>query len=187
MNTYELMELCFTNESALKDMIGHEDWRVRYSAAVAVGELCRPEYAELIEKLLEREEQRDIYSQPPVTFIGSKDDTRMSEQIGPIEVVFPIECSEEQQENWKCRGRVKFAAIKSIVKLKTATERTKELLCSYIGSPGEDYNVRAASAHALGIVGDARHIVFLEKSKDEDEWCTQTEVRKAISLIKERS
>ncbi len=44
-------ESCFESEASLRKNAAHPDWRVRYAAAVAIGESGNAEFLPLLEKL----------------------------------------------------------------------------------------------------------------------------------------
>ena len=183
---YRKMEACFREPQNFETFASDPDWRVRVAAAVAAGERGDASAAPVLERMLRFEDGRRLYDQPPATFIGSEDGTRMAEQIGPIYAVLP-EVDEETREAWKCRGRVKFACGKATVKIGTATPGTKALLRRYLTNDNEAYNVKAASAHAMSVVGTAEDIPALETALHFDEWCTQKEAEKALAAVRART
>lgn len=186
MSNYEKMELCFKDPEQFSTLSADENWRVRYAAAVGMGEHGSEKWIPFLEKMLELEGGRPLYSQPQVSFINSTDDTRMAEHIGPIEVVFDAEYSYDLKEAWACRGRVKLAVAYAVYKIGSATSNIIAKLCEYLDKSGEDYCVKAAAAKALGVVGNRDIIPYLERATVYDEWCTQTEAKKAISQILSR-
>ena len=187
--TYRKMEACLRDPGCLEALTTDPDWRVRYAAAVAIGEHGDPAEAPYLEKMLHIEDQRSLYDQPNVDLVDPRDKTplsRLAERIGPAEAAFPAEYSDEVKEAWKCRGRVKFACAKAVVKLGYATEETRELFRKYLMDEDEAYNVKAAVAHALSVIGTEEDIPALETALRYDEWCTQTEAKKAIRAIRNR-
>ena len=79
--------------------------------------------------MLRVENSRPLYSQPPVQFFNSTDDTRMAEQVGPIEAVFDQEYDESSKEAWRCRGRVKQAVLIALYEIGGAMGGSSDL-CS---------------------------------------------------------
>lgn len=115
MDTFELMERAFADPDALAELAGHGDWRVRYAAAVAMGETGDPRWLPVLHDLLVAEAGRDLYGQPRVLgFPGSYDDTRMAEQLIEVEPLWDREYPAEVLEDWKCRGRVRQAAVLAV-------------------------------------------------------------------------
>lgn len=180
---YEMMERLFDNESELAMNAFHRNWRVRYAAAVAMGESMSEKWLDTIEEMLSIEQGRNLYSQPRVEFINSYDDTRMAEQLVPIEVVFDQEYPDDLKEDWSCRGRVRQACLFAVCSIGKANDAILKRIYGYLDDSGEDSAVRAAGARALRIVGNADSIPHLEKSLEKDEWCLQMEAKKAIAEL----
>lgn len=185
MDTYSLMELAFSSPSALEELADHPDWRVRYAAAEAMGETRDPAWLPALTALFAREEQRALYSQPPAHFsraggLPQIDDTRIAEMIGPLDFTFDEPPAPETLEDWRCRGRVKQAVLFAVYEIGQAGEDLLALIHAVLARPHEDYPVKAAAARALGRVGTAESIASLHIAEGIDEWCTQTEARKAL-------
>jgi HEAT repeat protein len=183
MDTIEKMEDCFRAPHRLAEYARDADWRVRYAAAVALGETHDPARLPLLKEMLRREEGRDLYSQPPAVFTNTSDDTRMAEQIGPIAVHFAADYPAETLEGWRCRGRVKQAILFALYEIGAADAEMLEMVQDCILRQGEDYPVKAAAARALGAVGSRDSLAALEAAERIDEWCTQHEARKAMGRI----
>lgn len=183
-NNYAIMELVLKDEKALEHYAFHGDWKVRYAAAAAMGETKSEKWLEPLYQLLKMEQTRELYSQPKVKeFVNSYDDTRMAEQIVPIEAVFDREYPEELKEDWKCRGRVRQACLFAIYSIGKANEEILKEIYGYLEDPEEDYAVKAAGAMALGAVGNKESIPYLEKALEFDEWCLRTEAGKAVRRL----
>ena len=183
---YELMEMLFGDEDILKVQALHRDWRVRYAAASAMGESKSTKWLDDIQRLLLMEERRSLYSQPKVkSFVNSYDDTRMAEMLVPIEVVFDKDHPEALLEDWRCRGRVRQACLFALYEIGKVNDDLLQLLYKYILDDEEDNTVKAAAARVLGIAGSSESIPILEKALVIDEWCLQTEVKKAIRRLKQ--
>ncbi len=185
LNNYKLMEEVMKNPKSIAKHINNPDWRVRYAAAVAIGELRDKKYLPLLCNLLRSEGERPLYTQPAVLgYENSYDDTRMAEQLVPIKEIFDKEYPEDMREAWRCRGRVRQACIFAIRDVGKATDEVLKLLHTFLIDPKEDYAVKAASAMALGSVGHDGSIPYLEKLMELDEWCCQCEAKKALRRLK---
>lgn len=185
VNNFKLMEEVLVHPEKIQDYAEHEDWRVRYATAVAIGETKDAKWLDLLLQMLKYEDTRNLYTQPPVVgFENSYDDTRMAEQLVPIKEIFDKDYPEDMKEDWRCRGRVKQACIFAIRDIGKASEELLAYLHDTLQKPGEDYAVCAAAALCLGYVGHMGSIPYLEKALKIDEWCLQTEAQKAIRRIK---
>ena len=101
ISEYDLMELVLGDPEALAQHWNDDRWRVRYAAAVAMGETGDPRWLPELHRLLVIEDGRDLYSQPRVMgFVGSFDDTRMAEQLIRTEAIFDREYSPEALDAW---------------------------------------------------------------------------------------
>lgn len=181
---YELMERVLADTAALEENALHPDWRVRYAAAVAMGEDGDPRWLPVLAQLWDVEAGRDLYGQPRVLgFTGSYDDTRMAEQIIATEAVFDQEYPEDRKEDWRCRGRVKQAVVLAVHAIGAATPDWLDRLHMILVEPGEDFSVKAAAAKALSRVGEQRSIPALQASLRFDEWCLQVEAHKALASL----
>lgn len=185
VNNYKLMEDVLTHPEKIQHYAVHEDWRVRYAAAVAIGETKDAKWLDVLWNMLKYEDTRNLYTQPPVAgFENSSDDTRMAEHLVPIKEIFDKDYPEDIREDWRCRGRVKQACIFAIRDIGKASDDLLAYLHAILQRPGEDYAVCAATALCLGYVGHMGSIPYLEKSLKIDEWCVQTESKKAIRRLK---
>lgn len=186
-NNYSLMEEVLKSVQMAEKYMLHSDWRVRYAAAVAMGEDGDEKWLPCLYRMLQEEEKLPLYSQPAVErFEGSPDDTRMAERLLPIKEVFDKDYPEELKEIWKCRGRVRHACLFAIYDIGRMTPQLLELLHTFLIRPGEDYSVCAAAARVLAKSGHSGSIPYLEQAGKIDEWCVQTESRKAIKQIRAR-
>ena len=185
MTVYEKMEDCLAGQNiAAHSQDGN--WRVRYAAAIAIGESRDPKWEPTLESMLAHEDTRPLYAQPPALFPGKPvDQTRMAEHIGPIEAVFDREYDERTLEAWRCRGRVKQAILYALYDIGTASESFISRLHAYLDEANEDFCVIAAAARALGKLGSQQSLDYLEKILSIDEWCTTTEARKSIEKLRQ--
>ena len=186
MNTaFEKMEFCAANVSQQDDdafnqtlaLLADENWRVRYAAAVALGDRRDPRAVEALVQALVRENEAPLFTQPkldiPIT-AGSNI---------PMEVLFPDGTTESTKEAWRRRGRVIQAGCLALGNIAIATPPVLELLHDYALNQQRDYAVRAAANKALGQIACPESLPFLEKSAKDEEWCTATEAKKAIQKI----
>ena len=206
MDAYDWIERVLRDPSAIPEAAEHPDWRVRYGAAVACGRALAPDPAHgpsretdpvgaearvrTLFRILDREEGRPLYDQPRARYPGSHDDTRMAEQIRAVRVEFDREATEEEMEAWKCRGRVRQAALFALGDLGPAAsgDLLAEAQRRILGFLDEtDAAVRMAAARALGRLGDPDSLRVLERLQDDPEWCTRTEARKALVRIRSAS
>ncbi len=185
MDDFEWMERVLSDRSSLGDAAAHEDWRVRYAAAVAMGRTGDRSYLQTLAALLEREDGRPLYDQPRASFPGSHDDTRMAEQILAVHEVFEREAGDFEREAWKCRGRVKQACLFAIGDIGFADESLRRKVEAYLVET--DDVVRMAAARALGRIGDAGSLSALEPLLDVPEFCSRTEARKATDKLQRAS
>ena len=185
VNNYKIMEDVLTHPDKIGQYASHGDWRVRYAVAVAIGETGDEKWLDTLASMLQYEDTRNLYTQPPVIgFENSYDDTKMAEQLVPIKEIFDKDYPEDIREDWRCRGRVKQACILAIRDIGKASDDLLAYLHTILQKPGEDYAVCAATALCLGYVGHMGSIPYLKKALQIDEWCTQTEAQKAIRRIK---
>ncbi len=181
----QLMEHVFVDEESLAASYLHEDWRVRYACAVAMGESGSPAWLPHLHEMLLAENRRQLYSQPRVLgFVDSYDDTRMAEQLIRTEAIFDRDYPEDLKEDWRCRGRVRQACLFAVHSIGSAAPATVAEIHRVLADPDEDKTVRAAGAMALARVGDRTSIPLLEQALQIDEWCLNMEARKALAAIR---
>ncbi|WP_308635440.1 HEAT repeat domain-containing protein [Paenibacillus silvisoli] len=181
---YEQMEACFAcGSDELKQLAVGPEWRVRYAAAVAIGERQDADYGDTLEAMLAIEDARPLFTQPVTEFVGVNGDTSLAEQVKPFQVVFPVPADEATQEAWKTRGRVKQAILFAVYAIGTANERLIDRLHGYIRDAGQDATVKAAAVRALGKVGGPNSLPFCKEAAAYDEWCTRVEAGKAIGAL----
>lgn len=185
VNNYGLMEEVLSRPETIEQYATHPDWRVRYAAAVAMGETGDGKWIDTLYAMLKYEDTRELYTQPRVLgFENSYDDTRMAEQLVPIKEIFDQDYPEDLKEDWRCRDRVKQACLFAVGDIGKVSGEMLAYLHATLQRQGEDYAVCAATARALGTVGHKGSIPYLEKALQIDEWCVQTEARKAIKRLK---
>jgi HEAT repeat protein len=185
MNTvFEKMEYCaanvpdaaaFTQTAALLE---DGNWRVRYAAAIALGDRRDPRAVDALLQVLRRENALPLFTQPKLegsAHAGSSD---------PYEVIFPQGTTEATKESWRCRGRVMQAACLALGNIGKATPAVLALLHDFATGQERDYAVRAAACKAMGQIASKESLPVLEKASQDEEWCTSCEARKAVGKIR---
>ncbi len=186
MTTFGLMEQALTDANAMEKLSSHPEWRVRYAAAIGMGETSDARWLPVLLKLMELESKRDLYGQPQVKeFVGSYDDTLAAEQLVSTEAIWETPPTHAQREDWQCRGRVRQAAILAAHAIGQLDESWEQLLLTVLHDDREDAVVRTAAAKALSRVGGAASIPSLRDALAIDEWCLAIEVRKSLRAMGE--
>lgn len=179
---FALMERVLRDPTAMAENWAHPSWRVRYAAAVAMGESGDPAWLGTLRALMGIEAGRDLYSQPQVReFVDGFDDTRAAELLRSTEAVWEIPPTPRQRDDWQCRGRVKQACLLAVHRIGVADDPWRRLLHDILRDPDEDFVVKTAAATALGRVGDASSVPHLRFALTLDEWCLSVEARKALA------
>jgi hypothetical protein len=65
----------------------------------------------VLNRILEIEDARPLYSQPETQLLGTRSETRIAEEVKPFQIIFPYPSDDETKEAWKTRGRVKQAVL----------------------------------------------------------------------------
>lgn len=180
----DLMERVLTEPSAMAEHWNHPHWRVRYAAAIGMGETGDTVWLDTLRSMMAIERGRDLYGQPQVLeFVGSFDDTRAAEQLVTTTAVWATPPTPEQYDAWQCRGRVRQACILAVYAIGSADDAWRTLLHELLHDPDEDFVVKTAAAKALQRVGTTDSLPHLEFAITLDEWCLNIEARKAISEL----
>ena len=183
---FEQMEFCAANATASDEtsfskilaLLDHEDWRVRYAAAVALGDRRDPRAVNALLQTLDGENEAPLFTQPKL------EGGAPAGSNNPFGVVFPEGTTEATKEAWRRRGRVIQAACLALGNLGTATPPVLERLHRYATDQSCDYMVRAAACKALGQLARPESLPVLEKATGDEEWCTACEARKAVKMIR---
>ena len=187
MNTvFEKMEFCAANVATRDEaafaktvaLLEDENWRVRYAAAVALGDRRDARTVDALVQTLRRENKAPLFSQPKLE--GS---APAGSNI-PFEVTFSAGTTEPVKEAWRRRGRLVQAVCFALGDIGTATPAVLELLHRYATDQGCDYTVRAAATKALGQIGQPESLPILEEATKDEEWCTACEGRKAVQKFR---
>ncbi|MGB2976078.1 MAG: HEAT repeat domain-containing protein, partial [Phycisphaerae bacterium] len=154
--------------SKLSDLVGalgDPDWRVRYAALVALGDLGDPRVVEPLLALLRAEASEPLFTQPP------------------LEGGLPADTTEATKEAWRRRGRLLQAGCLALANLGAPTAPLLELLHDFATDQTRDYMVRAAACKALGQLACPESLPVVEQAARDEEWCTACEARKAVAVI----
>jgi HEAT repeat protein len=164
----------------LLNALADSDWRVRYAAIVALGDLGDPRAAEPLCTLLRAEAREPLFSQPPLEGGGNAGATLV------YPVAFPADTTEATKEAWRRRGRLLQAGCLALANLGTPSTPLLELLHDLATDQKRDYMVRAAACKALGQLACPESLPVLEQATRDEEWCTACEARKAVAAIRSR-
>lgn len=163
--------------SELVGALGDPDWRVRYAAIVALGDLGDPRATEPLLALLRAEAREPLFTQPPLEGGGNAGATLV------YPVAFPADTTEATKEAWRRRGRLLQAGCLALANLDAPSAPSLELLHDFATDQQRDYMVRAAACKALGQLACPASLPVLEQATRDEEWCTATEARKAVAAI----
>ena len=185
--TFDKMEFCAAHscnddDSSIKviSFLNDENWRVRYAAAIALGDRKNPDAVEALLKALNKEKDEPLFSQPTLkggAHAGSNT---------PFSVIFPEGTTEETKEAWRRRGRLIQAILLALGNIGTASPAVLEMLHFYAADQKCDYSVRAAACKAIGQLASPESLPVLEKAANDEEWCTKCEAKKALKKIREK-
>jgi HEAT repeat protein len=181
----ELIESCLElaekgNAAALPFLLEglrHADWRVRYAAAVGLGDLQDATAVPGLIEALKQEDAAPLYSQKEdygSAHAGSNE---------PFRLNLPASLSEDTFEAWRRRGRLKQALCLALGEMKTGAESARLRLERYAIDQAEDPNVRAAACKALGLIGNPNSRPILAQAMQDQEWCTQKEAAKGAAAL----
>jgi HEAT repeat protein len=166
---------------ALVEMLEDENWRLNYSAAVALENWPDPRFLPALTRLLEREDREPLYELPEGCAAGGHAGTVFLGQPS-----FPSQYSAREIEAWRRRGRVKHAVCFTLAKFPSLPGSLLRHLEKYAVSNKEDHMVRAAASRVLGVCGDQDSLEALALACDDEEWCAKTEARKARAALERR-
>lgn len=185
ISVFDKMEFCVAN-SGSKDQksfdktvacLGDGNWRVRYAAAIALGDRRDPKAVDALLKTLQKEDKEPLFSQPALEG-GAHAGSNV-----PFSVIFPEGTTEDTKEAWRRRGRLLQALCLALGNIGTASPAVLEILHRYATEQKCDYGVRAAACKALGQIASRESLPVLEKASADEEWCTKCEAKKAVKCI----
>ncbi len=188
ISTFDKMEYCAANatkkdNASFKKIIPYlsdDNWRVRYAAAIALGDRKDPKAGAPLLQVLDKEDKAPLFSQPALEG-GAHAGSNV-----PFSVIFPKGTTEETKEAWRRRGRVIQAVCLSLGNIGESSPEILERLHRYALDQKCDYAVRAASCKALGQLARKESLPVLEKASGDEEWCTKCEAKKAIEAVSRR-
>ena len=183
MSCYDEMEAVLHDVTLIESAAVYGRWQVRYAAAMAIAQHPEPRWLPVLHNMLIIESTRPLYTQPVVQFSVGNGDTRMAEQIGPIEVTFDSAYDDATKDAWRCRGRVRQAVLFAIAAIGVADNELLAVLHGFLADPKEDFAVKAATARALGVIAHPDSVPFLQIAQQFDEWCTNREATNALQRI----
>lgn len=166
---------------ALIEMLENENWRLNYSAAVALEDWSDPRFLPALTRLLEREDREPLYELPQGCSAGGHAGTIFIGQPS-----FPSQYTLREIEAWRRRGRVKQAVCFALAKFSSLPAGLLRHLEKYAVNQKEDHMVRAAASRVLGACGDRDSLAVLALASDDEEWCAKTEARKALAALARR-
>ena len=162
----------------LVSRLRHEDWRVRYAAAIALGERRSVAAVPDLVALLGEEDEAPLYSQKE-ELAGLPAGCNRTPQ-GRVPAGVPPDTAEA----WRRRGRVKQAVCLALGLIgAAAAPAALPALHRYATDQAEDYPVRAASCKALAQIADPSSLAVLTEATKDPEWCTATEARKGAQSL----
>jgi HEAT repeat protein len=182
---YEKMEACQHAVSgdresaltALKAALADADWRVRYAAVVAAGDMRAGVLVPALVEVLRQEDAAPLYSQDGEIAGGPAGaNTPMKARSEGID--------EATLDAWRRRGRLKQAVLWALNDIGQSTPGIRASLHKYAVDQREDYAVRAAACRALRVLGNASSVAVLEQAAKDDEWCTNCEAKKSLRVLK---
>ena len=153
-------------EKALQD----DNWQVQQAGLSAIGDRGETSTIPAIIAILDEQDQLPIYSCPE-------------------EWDFESATNEDEKETWRCRFRVKQAALVAISKCvdKNSSDLVGDNLCQkimdYALNQDEDYPVRMAACHLLGQIKRPEAKSILEQASQDGEWCTATTAKEALKKL----
>lgn len=182
---FEKMELCAASASLSDDasfartlgMLSDDNWRVRFAAAVALGDRRDPRAVDALVQTLRAESEAPVFSQPKLEASIPAGSNRT------LDVPFPPGTTESTKEAWRRRGRLIQAICFALGDIGVATPAALELMHVYALNQDLDYMVRASATRALGLLARPESLPILEQAARDEEWCTACEARKALKKI----
>jgi HEAT repeat protein len=160
--------------NSLIALLAHPEWRVRYAAAIAVGDRRDEAALPALLALLDDEDAAPLFSQPE-DFGSGPAGTNL-----PIDMRLPAGTTPATREAWRRRGRIKQAVSLALGQLGLADARVVERLSRHATDQAQDYAVRAAACKALGQLAAPASRPYLTQASSDEEWCTKTEAAKAL-------
>jgi len=130
---FDKMEYCAANATKkdndsfkkIVSFLSDDNWRVRYAAAIALGDRRDPRATGPLLQALEIEDKAPLFSQPKLEG-GAHAGSNV-----PFSVIFPKGTTEKTKEAWRRRGRVIQAICLSLGNIgKSSDSRTAPSSCA---------------------------------------------------------
>ena len=163
--------------ATLTELLADADWRVRYAAVIAAGDLRAVELVPRLVSVLRDEDVAPLYAQPGDLSGGPAGaNTPMKAKLDAADPV--------TLDAWRRRGRIKQAVLWALADIGHSSAEVRAFLHRYAVDQKEDYAVRAAACRALGVLGDASSVGVLEQAATDGDWCTNCEAKKSLRALK---
>ncbi len=185
LKTFLAQESCFESAENIQKCAKHPDWRVRYAAAVAIGERADASLLPVLEEIVRREKGRPLYSQPSCRFENAPDDTGMAEMVGPIRACFDREYDEETLQAWQCRGRVLQAAYFAYAKIGRESKFLNEEMYRILQEDVDDAAM-AAGYVAFAACGGKEVYARLCEIGESKHYCANFERGKTLKKLEKK-
>ncbi len=149
-----------TSGSQLKKALTSDNWQIQQAALSAIGDRCELTLLNDILNVLEIQDSLDVYGCPDEWELYSAKD-------------------ENEKEVWRCRFRVKQAALIAVSKLidKNGGDIVGDVLLNkimnYAVNQSEDFSIRVVSCEILGKIKTPATRKILEKATQDGETCTR--------------
>lgn len=156
-----------TSLEALVAALESDNWQVQQAALAALGDRAESAALTAIEALLAQQDTLGVYDCPEEWDLDAA-------------------ANAAEREAWRCRFRVKQAALIAIGKMVATCgpDIVGEPLFSrvkrYAVSQEDDYAVRVAACDLLGKLGRPEAVETLKQATGDGEWCTATTARKSL-------
>lgn len=170
LNTFLMMDAFWKPEMSLTGLtaaLDADNWQVQQAALAAIGDRGEAAALDAIEALLAAQDNLPVYDCPDEWNLDAATNTA-------------------ERETWRCRFRVKQAAIIAICKCvgqhgpEIVSEALFQRIQSYAVSRQDDYAVRAAACDLLGKLARVAARTTLEQAATDGEWCTAVIAQKAL-------
>jgi|GEM_PF-1084216 len=161
-----------TPVSELLAALHADNWQVQLASLAALGDRRDVEALSAVEALLETQDTLGVYDCPDEWDLNSTSES-------------------SEKEIWRCRYRVKQAALIAILRCVEQhgpgiiEEALLEKLHHYAISQEEDYPVRVAACELLGALKHPTSGPVLAAASKDGEWCTATVATRALASKKE--
>ncbi len=150
--------------------LDNDNWQIQQAALLAIGDRGEIETLPAIEALLAVQDGLGIYACPEEwNFDDAKD--------------------EAEKEMWRCRFRVKQAALLAIGRCvdrhgpDIVGAALLQRLMDYAVSQENDYPVRIAACEVLGRLKRPESKATLEQAASDGEWCTAMTAKKSLDCL----